>query len=203
MNKYSLNKLNIIKNILLVFTVILNTGCMADDPSLQNAAANTPPIPRATPTAEPDPIIMPEGWTEVTITANSARTRISTGAHFTTTRNACGHEAYGGIEFEEWNKFAKSLNAAVQKESYRNEYCVALPDPTPEGMMPPYMDGTVDVKTTEGLTRTIYVLRRDQTGDQICSTIKDAKTSDKMLSAIHKIIAAADKEDCPNGWGSN
>jgi hypothetical protein len=201
MNKYNVNQLTAIMHIFLILSLVLTSGCFSDDRQ-QSEAANIPAPPADAPShpdPEPVPIAIAKGWTDVTIIANSAKTRIGTGAHFTTSRNACGHEAYGGIKLEDWNKMTNSLNIAIQKEPLHEDYCVSIPDPTPEGRMPPYMDGTVDVKTSEGTLRNIFQLK----GDQICGNIPDARASDDLLSAVTQIIAAADKEDCPNGWGSN
>jgi len=190
------NNNKIMKTILLIFILTLSSGCFSQydrklnqDTNIQPQPAEVPAQPEPTPT----PIALPVGWTELSWIANSAKTRISTGGHFTTSRNACGKEAYGGVELEAWNKMTTALNLAVQKEPLREDYCVSIPE------TPPYMDGAVDVKIAGGTLRTIYQLK----GDQICSTVQDSKISDDLLSAITRIIAAADKEDCPNGWGSN
>ncbi|MEO5969492.1 MAG: hypothetical protein ABIQ95_06160 [Bdellovibrionia bacterium] len=201
MNKYNVIKLNVINRIFAILTLILITGCSSKPDDRQSNTANIPAPPTEPTHLDPEPVPVAQaiGWTEVLIVANSAKTRVGTGAHFTTSRNACGKEAYGGIGLEAWNKLANALNKAIEKEPLREEYCVSTPDPTPEGKMPPYMDGTVEVKTATGTVRNIFQLR----GDQICGTIPDARASDDLLSAVSKIIAEADKEDCPNGWGSN
>lgn len=137
-------------------------------------------------------LVYSSGWTEMVIRANSAKTTVDPGAHFATNRNACGKDAYGAIDLEDWNALAKYTNLAIEGESRPEDHCV---DPPAEANK--YMDGTVEVKTPSGIKVLFEV--KDW---QICTRIKDAQVSDTLLKTIEKIILQADKEDCPNGWGS-
>jgi len=131
-------------------------------------------------------------WLEITMMANSAKTTISTVAHFSTTRNKCGKDAYGAInDLAFWNEFTKNMNIAVKAPPIADEYCVDSPSQWPR------MDGTVDAKTEAG-KRSLFWVK----GGQVCSTIRDPGTAAKLLAAYHKIVLLADAEDCPNGWGS-
>ncbi len=202
MNKYTLLNISsgLLGSLLGGLAMSLGTGCASRVETTQN----TPLVPVETP-AHPDPgptLALSSGWSEVTIKANSAKTRISSGAHLSTTRNACGHPAYGGLDLDNWNKMANSLNTVLQKEPQRNEYCVSIPESWP--YLVDSSNDSVDVKMAEGTTRTILRLREDrEEGVQICSTAQDKKASDDLLLAVTKIIHLADKEDCPNGWGSD
>lgn len=202
MNKYNLFNISpgLLGSLLGCLAMSLGTGCATRVETTQL----TPTVPAEAP-AHPDPgptLALSSGWSEVTIKANSAKTRISSGAHLATTRNACGHPAYGGLDLDSWNKIANSLNTILQKEPLRNEYCVSIPDSWP--YLVDSSNDSVEVKMAEGTTRTILRLREDrEEGVQICSTAQDKKASDELLSATTKIIQIADKEDCPNGWGSD
>ncbi len=131
-------------------------------------------------------------WTSVTLLANSAKTIIDSLGHFSTNRNACGKDAYGSIALEVWNPLAKNLNLAIEKDPPYNDYCIPIPETNNK-----YMDGTVEIKMEQG-NRKLYELR----DNQICSTIADPQVSDILFGIINKLIIIADKEDCPNGWGS-
>lgn len=132
------------------------------------------------------------GWSTVTINANYAKTTVNSTAHFSTTRNACGKDAYNVIALDEWNNFSKNVNLAIQQPSLQEEYCVPAPTDTYK-----YMDGTTKILTDHG-ERILYEVR----DYQICSTIQDHQISDALLSVVNQIILDADKTDCPNGWGS-
>jgi hypothetical protein len=174
-------------------------GCSAQpDPSHSSSPNSaTPGLPNDSNDLNPfsPNNVYPKGWNKVIITANSAKTTVSSAAHFTTTRNACGRDAYGAIDSESWNNLSKSLNVAVTTTLLPEETqpCVDTPD------YYPYMDGTVEVELNQANEKkTIYALKNGQ----ICTSIPDPETSKVLLEAIHNIIKTADKEECPNGWGS-
>lgn len=176
-----------------LFMILIGTqGCNSGH---ENSAAPPP----SSNTEHPDnhqnapEIVFATGWAAMVITANLAKTEVGVGAHFTTTRNACGKDAYGALSLEDWNNFATQANIAVQGLSQDPDYCVPLPEDdylTRGGL-------SVDIKLPHE-TRTLYEVR----GDQICSSIQNHQASDALLKAISNVISAADKEDCPNGWGS-
>ncbi len=180
-----------------VFFGLILTGCATDENKNhapgELPAQSTPPAP---PVDELTPIspnvVYSTGWGEMTVNANYAKTTITLGAHFATNRNACGKDAYGSIDLELWNALAKNTNLAIQGGTRTEMNCVDPPTETYK-----FMDGTVEVKLAQG-TRTLYELKNGQ----ICSSIQDKVVSDALLRAINQLIVVADKEDCPNGWGS-
>jgi hypothetical protein len=155
----------------------------ANDPAPVNDQRNGPPAPPEATVAK--------GWSELIINANSAKTTVSPFGHFATTRNACGKDAFGVVVLADWNSLAKNLNLAVEGTPAPQEYCVAIPESYP------YMNDSVQVKL-ERETRTLYELKNGQ----ICSNIQDHATADALLADVQKMILVADKEECPNGWGS-
>jgi len=198
-------------------TALLNIALMGGC-SDQSNNTSPPETPVAQPTAPTAPIdelsptspkvVYALGWASIEINANYAKTIVSIGSHFTTNRNACGKDAYGAIELDTWNSLAKNANLALQQPPREDTYCVDPPTDTYK-----YMDGTVEIKTISqdsgssgndvnnehGLkSRALFEVK----DGQICSTIADKAVSDALLAAINKIIVIADKEDCPNGWGS-
>jgi len=187
--------------VLLILVFIL--GCAKSDSTPTDAVAPAAPRPATAhnPTEDgsdltplsPNVIYAIE-WNEVDITANSAITQVGIGAHFSTSRNACGREAYGPLKLEVWNNFATQLNAALKAGPRIVDFCVAIPD---DDIYFQRTGLTVDVKTDHGV-KPLYELR----DGQICSKIKSATISNALLKAIRDVIIAADKEECPNGWGS-
>ena len=187
---HKLNKLSLFF-VLLVILGLNSPGCSDFSNSFQSTDDIPPPHREITLTPVSKNIIYAIGWSDLLINANYAKTTVTVAAHFSTTRNACGKEAYGPIEMDAWNDLATHMNAAIKAGPSRNEYCVAAP------LDGKYMDGTVEVKVN-GATRTLYEFK----DWQICSTIEDHKTSDALLALLNQLIILADKEDCPNGWGS-
>jgi len=190
---------------LATFLVIVSasiSGCAAPEevaPEPQQTPSGSENLP---PTDELNPrsaqVVYPSGWGEIVINANYAKTTVTVGAHFATTRNACGRDAYGGIDLATWNALAQNANLALQSEpNTSEEYCV---DPPADALR--WMDGTVDIKLPQAngtlKTRTLYEARNGL----ICSTIRDKTVSDALLGTINQMVLIADKEDCPNGWGS-
>lgn len=197
---------------ILFFGFLLFTNCgtkvSSDPPSAPPVSAPVPishddsPQPSPTPTpgiqetglpaVSPD-VVYAKDWSELVIQANFAKTTLTPGAHFLTTRNACGREVYGTVDLETWNGVAKYSNLAIQDPPSQTDYCVKAPMDSNEK----YMDGIVEIQLAHE-KRTLLELKNDE----ICSTIADHKVADELLKYINKVIMAADKEECPNGWGS-
>jgi hypothetical protein len=178
-------------------------------------------------------LVYADGWSDLTIIANQAKTEVSPGGHFSTSRNACGKEAYGAIDLAEWNAIAQGANAAVAAHPLAEETCFPLPDSVTK------MDGTAELTLfqhngatpaaapTTGAPNgtapasvlalseassampsptpsatptkiTIFTIR----GSDACTTIADPAVARALLSAIDTLVVNADKEGCPNGWGS-
>src|SRR5690242_5065026 len=113
--------------ILVVFSLACNDEKARGLPiNAPPVSPNQPPEEELTPTS--NDVTYSSGWTEAVIVANSAKTTVDIGAHFSTTRNACGREAYGPIDLVIWNKFALNTNlAALKIQSGGTPYCTAPP----------------------------------------------------------------------------
>jgi hypothetical protein len=178
---------------MMAIPVLLTLGCAAQPEVPKPIPANdqVPPGNQVVLPPQPPEATTASNWTELTIQANSAKTTVSTAAHFATDRNACGKDAYGVMGLDDWNSLANHLNVAVLQEPASTPYCVATPDSYP------YMNDSVVVALTQG-KRTLYELK----DGQICSTVQDHQLSDALLADIQKVIVSADKEECAQGWGS-
>ena len=175
--------------------MILNLGC-------NDSSSSAPPPPADPNTNNDNAAITPppvqaefvdaKNWDSLNLLANFAKTQIDTAAHFVTTRNACGKDAMGSVTISTWNIIATDVNAAIVLEPLKDEnlFCIPFPDSMK-------MDGTLDVALTGGKKREIYSNR----GGQICSTISNPQLSNELLNAINQVVVAADREDCPNGFG--
>src|SRR5690242_4977350 len=112
------------RKILLVILVIASLGCSSKPPTSPPASPPTSTNDQAPPANPPAPepdlnpvspnVVYADGWNEIVIVANSAKTRVGVGAHLTTNRNKCGRDAYSSIELAEWNDIAKNTNAAMK-----------------------------------------------------------------------------------------
>ncbi|OFZ53793.1 MAG: hypothetical protein A2428_02655 [Bdellovibrionales bacterium RIFOXYC1_FULL_54_43] len=141
------------------------------------------------------PMAFANGWTEITMIANYAKTVMDSVGHFTTSRNACGKEDAGAIDLGLWNSLAAASNQAVVVELLPSsgEYCL----PHPEGLVK-RMDGTAEVTLANGSKRTLFETR----GYEACTTISDRQVATELLNSLNKMVSVADLEGCPNGWGS-
>lgn len=166
---------------------IIATGCVSKSDSQVNASDQ--PVPAASPSAPVANYAV--GWNQVLIMANYAKTTVDRIGHWATTRNACGKDADGAIELQFWNQLADSVNKAIAAEPLAEARCTPLPADTK-------MDGSAEVGLEQHGIRTLLDVR----GDEICTTIKDEQVASKLIEVISKIVEMADKEDCPNGWGS-
>ncbi|MCM2276648.1 MAG: hypothetical protein NDJ89_01060 [Oligoflexia bacterium] len=167
---------------------ILASGC--GDP--RGPEQGTPPATGGDPATSP-PSGSPDvngalyavGWDTVIINANYAKTTVDHVAHFLTTRNACGRDAYGAIELGVWNQFTESLNAAMLEAPLEEPRCRTVETYSK-------MDGTAEA-LLEGRKRLLFEVRGHS---EVCTTIRDRATEEKLFSAITAIVLAADKEDC-------
>ncbi|MFZ9595592.1 MAG: hypothetical protein ACO3A2_05885 [Bdellovibrionia bacterium] len=180
--------------IALAFT-LFTSGCFLTirDPKIEDSpqtAQPSEPLPAVTPSSPP--LTYASGWDEMVILANSAKTRVSPAAHFATSRNACGREAYGAIALNTWNPLALGANAAATASHLQEGLCFPVPE------TPRYLDGSVQLKLKDGKTMTLFELR----GAEICGILSNSQTASQLLTAIHQVIELADQEDCPHGWGS-
>lgn len=177
-------KKNLIRFTLLVgFTFLL--GCGQKDPALNDSNQS---VDELSPTSAG--IVYAEGWDEIQMIANSAKTNVDNNGHFTTSRNACGKESFGALDTENFNKISRNMNLIGKQVLLKTPRCT----PFPEGFK---MDGTAEVKMTAG-KKLVF----ETHGGEICSYASDPKASDELLAGLDAVVKAADKEDCPRGWGS-
>lgn len=182
-----------------IFTGLFLSACLqngAGDPSDRVPAE--PEHPSTEVHEVPDPIA--QGWLQVVMIANSAKTTLDTMAHFNTNRNACGKDAYGAIQSNDlWHQLVEWVNESVKRAPRSEERCTPLSQELDaNGYYKKSMDGTVEVKLTDGTKRQLFEVR----GSEICTTIDTPETASHLLDALNQLVLIADKEDCPNGWGS-
>ncbi len=163
-------------------------GDMNDSAPVSDVDPSASPSPSPTATSN---VAYANGWSAITIHANFAKTHVDITGHFDTDRNACGKDAAGLLGLDDWNKFAKDVNTALESPPLAQEYCIPQPDTGK------YMDGTTEVVLTRG-KRLLYEVKNGE----ICSTVGGPALSSELLNLINKIINLADKANCPNGWGS-
>ena len=144
-------------------------------------------------------VIYATQWSEVMIQSNFAKTTISVGAHFSTTRNACGRDAYGAIPLNSWNELAEALNQAVNT-SLSEEYCMPEAQELDQnGYIKKHIDGSVQIKLE---SKKMLELFQAKDG-MICTQLQDRKLAEKLHRSLNTQVIRADQEDCPHGWGSN
>jgi cell division septation protein DedD len=80
-----------------------------------------------------------QGWQMIDMIADQAETKLDSLGHFDTSRNACGHEAYGILDLSLWNNIVDESNQAMSSAPLSTDHlnCFDIP----EGNR---MDGTVD-----------------------------------------------------------
>jgi hypothetical protein len=119
----------------LLIMLMLSIGACADR-VLEHLEDSTVPHDGPAPASS---LQYAEGWSEIVIIANYARTTVTPAAHFATSRNGCGKEEYGAIGLEDWNALAKTINSAVLADLLTEETCFPMPDDIAK------MDGTVEL----------------------------------------------------------
>lgn len=134
-------------------------------------------------------LVHADGWVEVAMHANYAKTQVDTAGHFETSHNGCRKEAWGALDLKTWNALAAATNKAIRKPALRQEeqYCLGRPE------FWPYMDGNVELVMEDGSKRPLFENR----GGEICSLIADASVATTLLDSLHRVVWAADSEDCP------
>ncbi|MCM2322760.1 MAG: hypothetical protein NDJ90_05825 [Oligoflexia bacterium] len=177
-------KIRIIALVAITLTAALATGCGSEEKSSTGAQApaETSPGSRGN---EPQSLFA-EGWSDLIINANFAKTRVDHIAHFTTSRNACGRDAYGALDLPLWNKLAAAMNAALQAPALAEPRCQTVENPGK-------MDGTAEAQLTPTSKRLLFEVRGYA---EVCTTIRDAAAAKSLLEAITAVVLAADREDC-------
>lgn len=168
---------------MLIGGATLCASCGSGD---ENARSGTAPQSPA--------MIEPTGWYKISLQANSAKTMMDNAGHFTTDRNACGRSAAGALHLDSWNKLAPAVNKAaaelLKPTALREPTCVTIDNPGK-------LDGTAEL-FLNGSKRILVQMR----GYDACTLIPDPNLAREVYRAVDLLVLAADKEDCPFGWGS-
>ncbi len=174
----------------LLLAALLLSGC---------ESANNPGQPGQAPHEAPvaDDLVYPEGWTQVLIQANSANTTLDNAGHFYTSRNACGAEAAGVYAVVDWNPYIRLINQVVATPALAQPLCGDYEWNTLKFAY--NGNGSTAVINTAQGPRTLYEIRNYQ----LCTTVSDVKLDKALFQQIEGSVNRADKEDCPNGWGSD
>lgn len=177
--------------------------------ALLNACANPSPLGLSDPepTTAPDEELTPYSnevtyarkWSEIILHANFAKTIITLGAHLSTSRNACGRDAYGAIPLEEWNTLAQAANSAVDSPLGPETCFEEAQELDQNGYIKKHVDGSVQIKLENQQTLDLFYAQEGQ----ICTHLKDRTLAQHLLHQLDQEVIRADREDCPNGWGSN
>ncbi len=177
----------------------LSSCLQAENTSTTNQHSTLPP-PAQEPVQHEIPEPIAEGWTQLTLIANYAKTTLDTVAHFNTSRNACGKDAYGAVQSVElWSQMVQAINIAIQTPPRAEEDCTPVnPELDSNGYYKKSMDGTVEIKLIDGTKRQLFAQR----GSDMCTTLQDPVASKNLLGVLNALVLIADQEDCPNGWGS-
>jgi len=136
----------------------------------------------------PVTLVYAEGWTDIAMVANWAKTGVDHLGHFVTSRNACGKDESGAIALDLWNVLAKAVNEIVGAEAGSEEICLPLPQDQRR-----YMDGTAEVVLSNG---TKIPLLDSTRGTGACSKIKNRATAEALFNALNEVVLIADKEGC-------
>jgi hypothetical protein len=80
-----------------------------------------------------------QGWQTIDMIADQAETKLDSLGHFDTSRNACGHEAFGTLDLVLWNNLVDESNQAMAMPALSEDHFLCFD--APDGNR---MDGTVD-----------------------------------------------------------
>ncbi len=176
------------------------SACIEADHELNSGENQNYPSSGFDPDENATPDSLAEGWSQLIMIANYAKTTLDSMAHFNTSRNACGKDAYGAIQSSElWNQMVEYINAAIQAQPRSEAYCTPnSQELDANGYYKKSMDGNVEIKLADGSKRQLFETR----GSDICTLIQDPALAKGLLSVLNQLVLIADKEDCPHGWGS-
>ena len=133
------------------------------------------------------------GWQKTSTIANWAKTSVDNTGHFVTSRNACGRPADGALALEKWNSLVMAVNTALTLTPLSESKCVDIPRQSK-------MDGLAEAQVGDRDTDKRQLI--DARGYQLCSKIPDPQLVISIFKGMSAVVEAADKEECPNGWGS-
>jgi hypothetical protein len=80
-----------------------------------------------------------QGWQTIDMIADQAETKLDSLGHFDTSRNACGHEAFGILDLALWNNIVDESNRALTMPALSDDHLLCFDNPDGNRM-----DGTVD-----------------------------------------------------------
>jgi outer membrane murein-binding lipoprotein Lpp len=126
-------------------------------------------------------------WSEVSIDANLAKTKVTTTGHYETNKNACARPGDGAMTLNEWNDFASTMNAAIAQ----------LDPGNPKTCFPidyrACMDGTATYTRDDGTKVTLF---EPGGGGETCTRIQNRDLAEKLYKAINGLTYAADRAGC-------
>jgi len=130
-------------------------------------------------------------WSEISIDANLAKTKVTATGHYETNKNACSRPGDGAMTLQEWNEFASNMNAAAAQLVVTNpKICIPIDYRA-------CMDGTVNVVRDDG---TKVVLFEPGNGGETCTHLQDKDLAEKIYKSINGITYAADRAGCTLEW---
>jgi hypothetical protein len=177
----------------ITLTSIMVYSCSSNTSSVPASSSGSQQTPAAA-----NAITYADGWSEVSLQANYAKTFIDSTGHYMTDRNACGQAANGAIDLAIWNKLVVAINSAIKAP-------LAAP-PTGSGSAPSSspqncpvegdnskMDGTMSVTLESGKQMTIF---ENLGPGEVCTSIADHQIAQNLYDAINVIVVLADQTDC-------
>ncbi len=130
-------------------------------------------------------------WSEISIDANLAKTRVTATGHYETTKNSCSRPGDGAMSLEEWNEFATNMNAAAAQLSSTNpKICIPIDYRA-------CMDGTATVVRDDGTKITLF---EPGEGGETCTRLQDRALAEKIYKSINGLTYAADRAGCTLEW---
>jgi hypothetical protein len=126
-------------------------------------------------------------WSEISIEANLAKTRLTTTGHYETNKNACNRPGDGAMSLQEWNEFAANMNAAAAQLNPSNpKLCIPIDYRA-------CMDGTASMVTEDGKKVTLF---ESGGGGEICTHLQNRELAEKLYKSINGLTYAADRAGC-------
>ncbi|MFL5815281.1 MAG: hypothetical protein ACJ763_17020 [Bdellovibrionia bacterium] len=126
-------------------------------------------------------------WSEISIEANLAKTKVTSTGHYETNKNACNRPGDGAMTLQEWNEFAANMNAAAAQLNATN----------PKTCFPidyrACMDGTASMVTDDGKKVALF---EPGSGGEICTRLQNREMAEKLYKSINGLTYAADRAGC-------
>ena len=164
---------------LLAATLILGCGEKAKGP-----------LPPLSPTSSQ--VVYAQGWNQILIQANGAKTQVTRSAHYSTDRNLCQLPGMGAFDLALWNRLASFMNKTASQPISTTPLCKE-----PEGTYRFGTPGLAEIEIQPNEKRTLLELKEGK----LCSNFLQPEKIQEALELIEQIIALADLADassCPN-----